>query len=775
MEVMKMKRFTVVLVVMLTITWVVPLPKVGAAGNYWIKTFGSISDDYILSATVLQDGSYITVGHTYFFDFKKGDALCSLFDSKGEIKWSKTYGILGRSECFEKVIQDQDGGLIIGGSIGNYDDVLLVKLDSQGGVIWSKTYGYKNCRYWLWDLQITADKGYITGGIVEILDSGHQRNILITKLDSRGEIVWAKIYEGVKSIKSICQLPDGNYIIGGYTDSFGVGETDVLLIKLDSQGGVIWSKTYGNEYYDRLYSMRCIADGFIISGYTTYKKGIFYESDILMMKTDFQGNIVWSKLIGNKGVHETMYSNEVFCQTADGFLIIGDEEDNGLHTPLIIKLDAYGNIVSTKKFGKGADIETRDSLRSLIQVPDDDSYIVAGDTVYLRGTETPEDLLKDGLIMKINKDGYIDNCEYFSDIFVSDQKIELSSTLITLDSYSIVLTVTDLLLIFNDIIMSEKSIYKTVTVDTSPPEIIILSPQDNSFTNQNTILIKGTVKDEESGINNLFITGELVEVSSNGTFEKEITLDEGENQIDIVAEDNTGNKVEKVMKIVLDTTAPQIILNSTIPLDTHAPTLVITGQVVDKGLSGIKANAIQINGVSLALSRTFSFSYSLNLAEGLNQIILIVEDNTGNQTKLSYSVNYIKNIVLKLQIGKKVMYVDDKPVLLDVAPIIIENRTLLPIRWVAEPLGAKVDWDSTMRKVTITLKETIIELWIGKSVAKVNGIDAPIDSDNSKVVPEIINSRTMLPLRFIAENLGAKVDWDGSTQTITITYSNRGG
>ena len=63
-----------------------------------------------------------------------------------------------------------------------------------------------------------------------------------------------------------------------------------------------------------------------------------------------------------------------------------------------------------------------------------------------------------------------------------------------------------------------------------------------------------------------------------------------------------------------------------------------------------------------------------------------------------------------------------------------------------------------------------IKLWIGKPIAKVNGVDTPIDSTNPKVVPEIINGRTHLPLRFISENLGASVDWDAKTQTITIYY-----
>jgi len=116
------------------------------------------------------------------------------------------------------------------------------------------------------------------------------------------------------------------------------------------------------------------------------------------------------------------------------------------------------------------------------------------------------------------------------------------------------------------------------------------------------------------------------------------------------------------------------------------------------------------------------------------------------------------------------MYINDSPKEIDVLPIIIEGRTLIPIRWVAEPLGAEVAWDGVERKVTVTLKNAKIELWIGKNIARVNGVDTPIDPDNPKVVPIIINGRTMLPVRFVAENLGCKVDWDPDTKTVTITY-----
>ncbi len=129
-----------------------------------------------------------------------------------------------------------------------------------------------------------------------------------------------------------------------------------------------------------------------------------------------------------------------------------------------------------------------------------------------------------------------------------------------------------------------------------------------------------------------------------------------------------------------------------------------------------------------------------------------------------------EKIILKLQIGNKIMLVNDKEQEIDVPPQIIEGRTLLPIRHIAEPLGATVEWDPNEKKVTVSLKNTVIELWIGKNIAKVNGVNTPIDPNNPKVVPMIIQGRTMLPVRFVAENLGCKVDWDSATKTVTITY-----
>ncbi|HEY5000420.1 MAG TPA: copper amine oxidase N-terminal domain-containing protein, partial [Candidatus Cryosericum sp.] len=113
---------------------------------------------------------------------------------------------------------------------------------------------------------------------------------------------------------------------------------------------------------------------------------------------------------------------------------------------------------------------------------------------------------------------------------------------------------------------------------------------------------------------------------------------------------------------------------------------------------------------------------------------------------------------------------DGKTVLIDVSPQVVQGRTLLPIKWVAEPLGASVAWDAAERKVTVVLGTTTVELWIGKSTARVNGTTVAIDSQNAGVVPLIVSGRTMLPVRFVAEQLGAQVDYDAVDRKVTITW-----
>lgn len=107
----------------------------------------------------------------------------------------------------------------------------------------------------------------------------------------------------------------------------------------------------------------------------------------------------------------------------------------------------------------------------------------------------------------------------------------------------------------------------------------------------------------------------------------------------------------------------------------------------------------------------------------------------------------------------------------DTAPIINDKgRTILPVKAVIESMGGTIAWEGSTRMVTIKKGNDTIKLWIDKDKAEVNGVMKEIDPGKG-VVPEIINSRTMLPIRFVLEELGLPaLQWNGALRQITITY-----
>ncbi|RIE11789.1 hypothetical protein SMC3_08350 [Candidatus Cryosericum hinesii] len=131
-------------------------------------------------------------------------------------------------------------------------------------------------------------------------------------------------------------------------------------------------------------------------------------------------------------------------------------------------------------------------------------------------------------------------------------------------------------------------------------------------------------------------------------------------------------------------------------------------------------------------------------------------------------------LTLTLRLGSSQMLVTDgkgasDSWTLDAAPLLgIGSRTLVPIRAVAEAIGGTVEWNSSARAATVVVGGNTLVLTLGRNTASLNGEATRIDTD-SRVVPTIINARTMLPLRFVAESLGAQVSYNSSTKTIVIT------
>jgi hypothetical protein len=100
---------------------------------------------------------------------------------------------------------------------------------------------------------------------------------------------------------------------------------------------------------------------------------------------------------------------------------------------------------------------------------------------------------------------------------------------------------------------------------------------------------------------------------------------------------------------------------------------------------------------------------------------------------------------------------------LDTPPVIKGGRVLIPIRAIAEATGSEVVWDDESHKITITKGDTVIVLTIDDDNVLINGKPYTID-----VPAQLMNNRTVVPVRVIFEHLGLHVNWDPDTETVEI-------
>jgi hypothetical protein len=324
------------------------LIKTDANGNIiWAKTYGGTDDDWAYHVQQTSDGGYIVAGITRSFGAGSWDIFLIKTDLNGNIIWAKTYGGTDWDEV-SSVQQTSDGGYIVAGytfSFGaGYYDIFLIKTDANGNIIWAKTYGGTSSDY-AYSLQQTSDGGYILAGYTSSFGAGGS-DVFLIKTDANGSVQWAKTYGGtyIEYGSSVQQTSDGGYIVAGYTYSFGAGGKDILLIKTDANGNIIWAKTYGGTDEDVARFVQQTSDGgYIVAGYT-YPFGAD-DYDIFLIKTDTNGNIIWAKTYGGT---DWDWANSVQQTSEGGYIVAGGTGSFGAGTwdAFLVKTDASGDIGS---------------------------------------------------------------------------------------------------------------------------------------------------------------------------------------------------------------------------------------------------------------------------------------------------------------------------------------------------------------------------------------------------------------------------------------------
>jgi PKD repeat protein len=257
-----------------------------------------------------------------------------------------------------------DKGFIITGytnsyGAGNYD-LLVIRTDSLGRKIWSKVYGGSgnegDILYYIkpsLDLTLSGDTNIVIVSNTESYGSGG-KDVYLLKLDLNGNVKWTRTYGGSGNDIGIgiTPVPGGGYLLIGQTFSYGAGKGDILLIKTNDTGGVIWSKTYGISADEEAgYRIIPTIDGnYLIVGYSYTTAGAY---DHLLMKVDKSGNLRWSKTYGAASYDPP---NDILELPDKSIYISGYTYNVSTSTGLgvLSKFDSLGNLKWSKVYAPGS-------------------------------------------------------------------------------------------------------------------------------------------------------------------------------------------------------------------------------------------------------------------------------------------------------------------------------------------------------------------------------------------------------------------------------------
>lgn len=190
--------------------------------------------------------------------------------------------------------------------------------------------------------------------------------------------------------------------------------------------------------------------------------------------------------------------------------------------------------------------------------------------------------------------------------------------------------------------------------------------------------------------------------------------------------------------------------------------LVTVAQQVDwTGWRNVKAD---LSGLNMAFPVKLKRLYVASLEQGQEQRALegkLAFDNIRFQ--VASSTAPVNNVKLVMTLNKPEVTVNGAKDKLDVAPFAINGYSYVPMKFIVDAIGGQVEWNDKERRVTIIRGNQLLEMWVGNKNYLLSGARG-----TSEQAPIIRSGRTFVPLRFVTETLGLKVEWDDKARTITI-------
>lgn len=282
------------------------LTKTDSAGNIqWSKIYGGSGNELAIYVKSVPGGGYVFSGET-FSDDPAGDAFIAKTDANGNLLWWKNYGTAGYDIAYD--IKPLTGGnFIVSGLVENAAstfDAFLMLTDANGDSLWTRTYSAPGIEHAVKVIQ-TSDNGFLfCGKMFTYANVPGWSDVWLVKTDANGDTLWTNIIGGPVWEEAMDVIEsNGGYVLCGGESSFGSGLYDVLLMKTDLGGNLLWSKTYGGAYIEDCYSIVEVpSGGYALAGYTeTFGPGNSRGTDssnAFVIRTDWNGDTLWTMSYG---------------------------------------------------------------------------------------------------------------------------------------------------------------------------------------------------------------------------------------------------------------------------------------------------------------------------------------------------------------------------------------------------------------------------------------------------------------------------------------------
>ncbi|MBN2366001.1 MAG: T9SS C-terminal target domain-containing protein [Calditrichaeota bacterium] len=268
------------------------LIKTDSLGNTeWTRTYGGPGDEIANAVRQTRGGGYILAGLTTSYGAGGEDIYLVRTDAQGDTLWTRTYGS-SDDELAVCLQITHDYGYIIAKNTFS-----LLKTDSLGNLQWEQSYNIHPNSYYddqaSW-VEQTIDGGYIlTGHSSNFRYYPEPYEVCLIKTNPSGGLLWSQLYEERDEDYAYCvkQTADGHYLIAGSTESYGAGGSEAFLIKTDALGNRIWSQAYGSRYDDYGAFVTLTGNGNYLLGGTTDSFSP-NRYDVWLIKTDTAGVVL---------------------------------------------------------------------------------------------------------------------------------------------------------------------------------------------------------------------------------------------------------------------------------------------------------------------------------------------------------------------------------------------------------------------------------------------------------------------------------------------------